>query len=92
MALVDDVKTSLRITSTAFNDEIQSLIDACLLDLEYSGLVNISQTDDLIVQAVKTYCKANFGLENKDSEKYDKSYQLQVSKMKLIPEYIESET
>ena len=46
-------------------------------DLKLSGVIDAkadSCNDPLVVEAVLTYCKARFGLDNPDSEKYWASY------------------
>lgn len=50
----------------AFDEEIKSLISACLLDLSISGVEKTD--DDLIKRAVGIYVKAHFGSENPDRE------------------------
>lgn len=74
MALIDDVKQTLRITSTAYNTEIGDLILAAKADLGICGLLTISETDALIKRAIILYCKANFGY-NPDSGKLQASYE-----------------
>lgn len=71
------VKPSLRIMSDVndFDVEIKMLIDACIMDLNNSGLI-VDEDDPLTIQAITTYCKAHFGIENSDSEKYQKSYDM----------------
>lgn len=61
--MLDAVKKALGITSDAgiIVDEIQDLIQAALYDLKTNGIKAIELQDDpLIVQAVKTYCRAFF--------------------------------
>ena len=41
----------------------------------------------LIKRAIILYCKANFGLDNKDSEKYNKSYDLLKQHLALSGDY-----
>lgn len=53
-------------TTDAFDEEIKSLIDACLLDLNISGVGEVE--DELIKRAVGIYVKAHFGFENPDRE------------------------
>ena len=53
-------------TTTAFDDEIKSLIEACLLDLNISGVGTAE--DELVKRAVGIYVKAHFGSENPDRE------------------------
>ena len=52
-----------------------------------SGITNIKEEDPLIRQAIKTYCKANFGLDNKDSEKYQSSYDMLKQHLSLCGDY-----
>ena len=54
------VKLALAITSTAFDAEIQDLIDAALLDLGIAGVEGYADGDKLVLQAVKTYVRAHF--------------------------------
>lgn len=87
--MLEKIKQALRIKSNAFNDELNDLITAAKLNLEISGIAKskIIDTDPLIIQAVKTYCKANFGLDNKDSEKYQKSYDMIKIHLALCGDY-----
>jgi len=81
------VKKALRISDTAFDDEIQNLIDGALSDLQLSGVVNVVETDSLIIRAVVTFCKANFGWDNPDSEKLQMSYEMLKRHLTLSGEY-----
>ncbi len=83
--LLESVKRELRVKNTAFDSEIQSLIDASLLDLKIPQIARnkITESDPLIKRAIILYCKANFGLENPDSEKYQKAYDNLVQKLSL---------
>ena len=85
--MLEKVKLSLRIKSDAFNIEILEMIEAAKLDLSISGIKKIDEDDPLIQQAIKTYCKANFGLDNKDSEKYQKSYNMLKEHLSLCGDY-----
>ena len=87
--MLDSIRKALRISSSAFDDEIKDLINEAVRDLETSGIVNISLDDALISKAIKTYCKANFGIDNKDSEKYQESYESIKNKLALCGDYIE---
>lgn len=86
---VSVVKPSLRIMSdvTDFDSEITMLISACISDLETSGLV-VDESHPLVIQAVTTYCKAHFGVENSDSEKYLNSYYSQKAHLIVCGEMI----
>lgn len=85
--MLEKVKLALRIKNNKLDDDITDLIDACKIDLSISGVKKIDETDALVIQAVKLYCKANFGLDNKDSEKYQKSYDMLKNSMSLCGDY-----
>lgn len=85
--MLDKVKQALRIKSKSLDTDITDLIESAKLDLKISGVVKTNEEDPLIQQAIKTYCKANFGLDNKDSEKYQKSYDMLKQHLSLCGEY-----
>lgn len=85
--MLEKVKLSLRIKTYKLDDEINDLIEACKIDLSISGVKKTEVTDPIIQRAIILYCKANFGLDNKDSEKYQKSYELLKQSLKLCGDY-----
>ena len=85
--MLERVKLALRIKSDKLDDEIADLIESCKVDLSLIGVRKIEDTDPLIQQAIKLYCKANFGLDNKDSEKYQKSYNMLKISLSLCGDY-----
>lgn len=76
--MLKKAKLSLRITNDEFDTEIADLIGACLLDLKMCGVndafLSLDTSDALIIQAVITYCKANFGYDNPDAERLREAY------------------
>lgn len=95
--MLDKVKNALRVKTTAFDDEVQGLIDACKADLRLVG-VNIpedqppaegeisSAGDPLITRAIILYAKANFGY-SEDSEKYRAAYDYLKCSLSLAGDY-----
>jgi hypothetical protein len=81
------VKLALRITSAHFDTEVTALIEACKLDLQLAGVTVIDESDPLIVRAVTLYAKANFGYDNAESEKFQKSYDLLKCSLSLAGDY-----
>lgn len=61
MAMLDDVKLALRITTNAFDNELYGLISAGVADLGVAGVDEIDIADPLVRLAVITYCKMHFG-------------------------------
>ena len=93
-SLLGAAKLALRITSYAFDDEIMDLIAAAQEDMKTSGIaaaaVDACASHPLLRAALVVYCKAFFGLDNADSEKYAASYRSMVGKIVLLPEYQET--
>lgn len=85
--MLEKVKLALRIKSNILDLEIEDLIEACKIDLSISGVKKIEESDPIINRAIILYCKANFGLENKDSDKYQKSYDLLKQSLSLCGDY-----
>ncbi len=81
MALLDDVKMALRITTNAYDDELNGLIASALADLNVAGVV-FDNPDEIVKTAVKTYCKLNFGTPNSATFDYlKKSYDEQKAQL-----------
>lgn len=81
MALLDSTKLAMRITATEYDAEITRLINAACADL---GIVNVEATSDtedsLLIQAVITYCRLNFGTPE-DYEHLKASYDEQKAQL-----------
>lgn len=94
MALIDDIKQTLRIKTTALNIEVDDIIESAKADLILSGIL-ASKTepsaedvyDPLIKRAIILYAKANFGLDNTDSTKYEMAYESLKIHLCLSQEY-----
>lgn len=80
MAILDDVKTALRIKTDKFDGELSGLIEAAKLDLGVAGVIVPSELDALVQQAVTTYCKMNFGLPE-DADRLKRSYDEQKAQL-----------
>ena len=84
--MFDKVKLALRITTDAFNEEIQDLINAACLDLGIAGVIEsqaVTTSDNaLIIRAVTTYCKLHFGNPTeKDYDRLKASYDEQKAQL-----------
>ena len=66
--LVSAAKLAGRITTTAFDVQVQGLLDAALLDLGVAGVEIPAELDALVTQAAVTYFLMNFG----SPEEYDR--------------------
>lgn len=75
VTLLETVKKALRVTHSGLDEaEIQPLIDAAKKELEVAGVTNMLESDPLIIRAVTVYCKAHFGYDNPESEKFLSSF------------------
>lgn len=78
--MIESVKQALRITTTAFDSEINDLIEAAKLDLGIAGVVLPSSIDALVQKAIITYCKMSFGLPE-DYDRLKRSYDEQKAQL-----------
>ena len=88
---VATIRQRLRNSSNALDNEITDLINAARADLVLGGVLESKaedESDPLILQAISTYVKAEFGLDNDDSEKYRASYKEQRNGLTLSERYI----
>ncbi len=87
------IRQYMRLTSTIHDSELEDLINAARADLVLGGVLPAKvedEQDPLIMRAVATYVKAEFGLDNDDSEKYRASYKEQRNGLALSDSYIAS--
>jgi len=91
MPILDDTKLSLRLTGSDFDIEVQDLIEAAKLDLKLSGVLEakIIDTDPLIKRAIILYCKAHFGYDNPDADRFMESYNMLKTHLTLSSDYTE---
>lgn len=77
MALLDDVRTSLRVTTEKTDGEIAAYIGTALFDMENKGVRPEFLADDaedgdhmpIVKTAVINYCKAQYGRDVEASER-----------------------
>ena len=79
--LLAAVKQAMRIKTTAYDTGITQLIYACIKDI---GIVGVAfdemTTDSLLIQAVITYCRLNFGTPS-DYDRLKRSYDEQKAQL-----------
>ncbi len=79
-------KMALRITTTAFDSEITSLLNAALLDLGVAGVVIPDEINALVQQACITYVRMNFGQPD-DYDRLKRSYDEQKAQLSTCTGY-----
>ena len=84
--MLQKVKLALRITTDAFDDELNDLIEAAKLDLGIAGVNIPSEIDAIVSRARTTYCKVHFG----EPDEYDRlkaSYDEQKAQLSMATGY-----
>lgn len=84
--MLEKVKLALRITTDAFDSELNELIAAAQLDLGIAGVVIPDEIDAIVSRAITTYCKLNFG----EPDEYDRlkaSYDEQKAQLSMATGY-----
>ena len=89
MAILDNVRAALRITTTTLDNELTDLIASASLDLGIAG-VEVGETDVLVQTAIITYCKMNFGLPE-DYDRLKRSYDEQKAQLSNATGYTDWE-
>ncbi|HHT7172088.1 TPA: head-tail connector protein [Bacillus cereus] len=88
--LLDDVKTTLRVSHNALDNDISDLIEEARHDLMLSGVSSKKANDDidpLIKRAIKTYCKAEFIADVREAERFKISYNMLKNHLTLAGDY-----
>lgn len=80
--ILGKVRLALRITTQAFDTELTDLIEAGLADLGIAGVdgENAILSDPLIIRAIITYCKMNFGAPD-EYDRLKRSYDEQKAQL-----------
>lgn len=86
--MLEKVKMALRITTDAFDDELNDLISAAKLDLGIAGVVLPEELDAICTRAIITYCKLHFG-EPDDYTRIKRSYDEQKAQLSMATGYTE---
>ena len=80
-------KLALRITTDAFDSEINDLLDAALLDMGVAGVIPETM-DSLVQQAAITYVRMHFGQPD-DYDRLKRSYDEQKAQLATCTGYTE---
>ena len=88
MPILEKVKLSMRLTTDAFDGEIEDLISAAMLDLGIAGVDgdDVDESNPLILRAVTTYVKMHFGLPD-EYDRLKASYDEQKAQLSMATGY-----
>lgn len=88
--LVEKIRDiTLRIDSTAFDDDISETIEACKTDMKLNGIKEdkIVDTDPLILRAIKLFCKSEYADDEKEMEQFRTAYEALRNHLSLSIDY-----
>lgn len=86
-ALVTAAKLAARITTTAFDTQVNSLLDAAFLDMGVAGVEVVpAVADALVKQAAITYFLMHFGQPD-EYDRLKKSYDEQKAQLSMCTGY-----
>lgn len=80
MATLDKVKMGLRITTTAYDEELEDLIEAAQADMGIAGVEIPGPLNEIVTRAIVTYCKMSFGIPE-DYDRLKRSYDEQKAQL-----------
>lgn len=87
MDLLAKVKTALRISHTALDEDVADSIAAALADLTAHGIVHAKDDDPLMQNAVKLYCRAEYTDDVAKAAEYRTRYKELRDCLKLAEGY-----
>lgn len=81
------VKTFIRISHSKLDSEITDDVKSCLADLQAHGIIYKDDTDPLILNAVKLYCKSIYVDDTVKSAEYLSRYKSLRDCLKIAEGY-----
>lgn len=96
-SLLLKIKTSLRISHTALDEDLADTVSSCLADLQVCGVQvptpdDPQETDPLILNAIKLYCRKEFTDDTAKAAEYQKRYDALKSCLMMAAGYREAES
>lgn len=86
MDILSAVKMALRISTNAFDMQLQDLVEAAKLDLGIAGVVLPSTIDAIVRTAIITYVRLHFGQPD-DYDRLKRSYDEQKAQLSTATGY-----
>ncbi len=88
MINVEELRKRVGLSNASFDEELKEVELAAIEDLKMSGIHegNIVASNPVVCQAITAYVRANFR-NNKQSDKYQKSYERLRYKMSVSSKY-----
>lgn len=74
MTTLEKIKLAIRISHSKLDEDIQADIDACLADLRVCGIVYAEESDPLIFNAIKLWCKSLYTDDTAKAAEWQRRY------------------
>lgn len=84
---VQKIKTALRISHSILDEDIKADIEACLLDLTVCGIIDPQETDALIYNAIKLWCRSLYTDDPAKGAEYLRRYEALKSCLMMAEGY-----
>ena len=87
MDTLTKIKQAIRRTHDKLDDDLQADIEACVADLRSVGIIYASETDPLIYNAIKLWCRASNSDDIAKSAEYMKRYEALKASLSMAEGY-----
>lgn len=81
--VIERIKLAVRISHDKLDEAIHDDITACIADLAMHGVIGAAESDSLIFNAVKLYCKAAYTDDTAKGAEYLKRYEALRDNLKM---------
>jgi len=81
------LKQGLRITHDKLDDDIEADVDACLADLAVVGVIYADETDPLIFNAIKLWCRSLYTDDTEKAAEYLRRYEALKASLMMAEGY-----
>lgn len=74
MTTLEKIKLAIRIGHNKLDEDIQADIDACLADLRVCGIVHAEESDPLMFNAIKLWCRSLYTDDTAKAAEWKRRY------------------
>lgn len=87
MDTLTKIKQGIRISHSKLDEDIQADIDACLADLKLVGVIYADDTDPLIYNAIKLWCRSLYTDDTAKAAEYLRRYEALKASLMMAEGY-----
>lgn len=75
MTTLEKIKLAIRISHSKLDEDVQADIDACMADLKLVGVIYADESDPLIFNAIKLWCRSLYTDDTVKGAEYLRRYE-----------------